>query len=56
MTYEDAVDRGYDGPPPGWRRRRARENSCHDGLCGARDCPACYPDDWDDDDEEACRD
>jgi hypothetical protein len=49
MTYEDAERRGYDGPPPGRERRRARANSCSDGYCGARDCPACYPDTWDDD-------
>ena len=37
MSYEDAYDLGYDGPP-------SRNNyRCTDGMCGALDCERCYP-------------
>lgn len=38
MTYEEAVSRGYGGPPP---RRRTRY-ACSDMMCGATDCETCY--------------
>jgi hypothetical protein len=41
MTYEEACDRGYDGPPPGWERRNRHRYSCGDGMCGALDCYRC---------------
>ena len=38
MTYEEACERGYDGPPPGWR---PKTYNCSDGFCGAYDCYTC---------------
>lgn len=54
MSYSDACDAGYDGPPPGGSR--GSKNACRGwaswrGPCGATDCSDCYPHTWD---EEAC--
>lgn len=38
MSYSEACDAGYDGPPPGWRG----VPGCSDGFCGALDCRTCY--------------
>lgn len=38
MTYEEAVSRGYGGPPPTRRKRYA----CSDMMCGATDCETCH--------------
>lgn len=62
ISYEDAVDQGYDGPPPGWERRQRAKYGCGGyasatGHCGATDCPTCYPGSWDqDDDDHNCDD
>ncbi len=42
MRYEEAVERGYDGPPP-WAGRNKQRYACCDRMCGARDCETCYP-------------
>lgn len=49
MSYEEACDRGYCGPPPS---RRRRTYSCTDRMCGALDCDNCYPGGGYDEDEE----
>ena len=43
--YEDAVDRGYDGPPSGGRRHQGQCGGYASvtGHCGALDCETCYP-------------
>ncbi len=57
MSYEEACDRGYDGPSPAQERRMRRRYSCggyasYTGHCGATDCATCYPGSWDQDDDE----
>ncbi len=58
MSYEEACDRGYDGPSPAQERRMRRRYSCagyasYTGHCGATDCATCYPGGgWDDDEEQ----
>jgi len=48
MSYEEACDRGYDGPSPAQERRMRSRYSCggyasYTGHCGAYDCSTCYP-------------
>ena len=52
--YSDAVDDGYDGPPPGSKRRQkgCGGYAAWRGHCGATDCPTCYPGSWDSEDSE----
>ena len=38
MNYDEAVERGYDGPTP----RRRSTYGCSDMMCGALDCTTCY--------------
>ncbi len=52
MSYDEACDRGYDGPPPGWERRQRNRYRCSDGYCGATDCSRCYPGGCDDEARE----
>lgn len=50
LTYEEAVERGYDGPPPGRHRPAGCGGYANiSGHCGATDCPTCYPATWDQD-------
>lgn len=54
MTYEEACDRGYDGPPRGRRRRMYNcggPGSYH-GPCGAPDCSSCRNGTMDDEPDE----
>jgi hypothetical protein len=54
-SYEEACDRGYDGPPPGYRNRnryRCGGYASYDGHCGATDCDTCYPGGCDEEDED----
>jgi len=51
--YDEALERGYDGPPP----RRQRRHRCGgwaewSGPCGATDCESCYPGRSESDDEK----
>lgn len=54
MSYEEAVDRGYDGPDPFTERRhkkRVEQNNmldCRDPDHGESLCPHCNPEEQDD--------
>jgi len=52
--YEDAVEKGYDGPPPGSRKGPSGCGgyAAYHGHCGATDCPTCHPGSWDMEDLE----
>ncbi len=55
MNYEEACERGYDGPPPGYRSRnryRCGGYASYNGHCGATDCDTCYPGGRDEEDED----
>ena len=58
MSYEEACDRGYDGPSPAQERRMRRSRySCggyasYTGHCGATDCSTCNPGGGDDEEEQ----
>jgi hypothetical protein len=57
-SYEEACDRGYDGPSPAQERRMRRGGggcggyASYNGHCGATDCSTCYPGSWDQSDED----
>ena len=53
ISYEEAVERGYDGPRPG-RKSGYRCGGWGDyhGPCGAEDCESCHPGCNDEEEEE----
>lgn len=52
MTYHEACDLGYDGPPPRRRRYSCGGYASATGHCGATDCETCYPHGEDEEEEE----
>ena len=52
MSYEDAVDDGYSGPPPRRNGGGCGGYANYSGHCGALDCCTCHPGGYDEEPED----